>query len=160
MKYCRDSYTAIYIFYLDNKSGKTLRQSSLETRRQSRHFTSLFYQFPLIQSVFVKHILFMPHMLSISGNFHETCITPPLVRTPERASIQTILANLWILKIGHCVLLSSGLLNTGRRVLKYFKITQKEILFAWDETVLGEQSVHRHYMPFSLKYGPCLALCF
>ena len=86
-------------------------------------------------------------------------ITPPLVRTPERAfSIQTILANLWILKIGHCVLLSSGLFNTGRRVLKYFKFTQKEILFAWDETVLGEQSVHRHYMRFTLKYGPCLAL--
>ena len=85
-------------------------------------------------------------------------ITPPLVRTPERASIQTILANLWILKIGHYVL-SSGLFNTGRRVLKYFKITQKEILFAWDETVLGEQSVHRHYMRFTLKYGPCLALC-
>ena len=83
LKYCRDSYTAIYIFYLDNKSGKTLRQSSLETRRQSRHFTSLFYQFPLIQSVFVKHILFMPHLLSISGNFHETYNPTPCPHTRE-----------------------------------------------------------------------------
>lgn len=51
-KNCRDSYTAIYIFYLDNKSSKTLQHKQAKSAKwQSTLSRHLFYQFPLFLQV-------------------------------------------------------------------------------------------------------------